>query len=70
MTKLTETVYDDLSMDHKYHTVEADKMVESNIAFLPDEEDGILRSFVDRYTTMLIHDSIYMEELPAPHFMH
>ena len=37
---------------------------------MPDEEDGILRSFIDRYTTMLIHDSIYMEELPAPHFMH
>lgn len=44
-------------------------MVESTVSFLPDE-DGILKSFIDRYTTMLVHDSIYMEELPAPHFMH
>jgi len=44
-------------------------MTESTIGFLPDD-DGILRTFIDRYTTMLIHDSVYMEELPAPHFMH
>lgn len=41
-------------------------MVETTIGFLPDE-DGILKTFIDRYTTMLIHDSIYLEEHPNPH---
>jgi len=41
-------------------------MVETTIGFLPDE-DGILKTFIDRYTTMLVHDSIYMEETPSPH---
>ena len=38
-------------------------MTETTIGFLPDS-DGILKTFIDRYTTMLIHDSIYMEEHP------
>ena len=39
------------------------------MTLLPDE-DGILKTFIDRYTTMLIHDSIFMEEMPTPQFMH
>ena len=45
-------------------------MVETTVTFLPTGEDGILKTFVERYTTMLVHDSILMEQLPAPHFMH
>jgi len=40
--------------------------VETTIGFLPDE-DGILKTFIDRYTTMMVHDSIFMEEHPSPH---
>lgn len=45
-------------------------MVDTNITFAPTGEDGVLKTFIERYTTMLIHDSMFMEELPAPHFMH
>ena len=45
-------------------------MVETNVLLHPSEEDGILQTFIDRYTTMLVKDSIFMEEIPAPHFMH
>ena len=69
MTQVTENIYDDLSADRTYYTTSTDQITESTIGFLPDE-DGILKTFIDRYTTMLIHDSVYMEELPAPHFMH
>ena len=68
MTQLIETVYDDHTSDRALYTTEADKIVETNVSFLPDE-DGLLKTFIDRYTTMLIHDSIYMEEMPAPEFM-
>ena len=50
-------------------TRESDEIVKTNVTMLPDE-DGVLQSFIDRYTTMLIHDSIFMEEIPAPQFMH
>ena len=36
-------------------------MVETTVTFLPTGEDGILKTFVERYTTMLVHDSILME---------
>lgn len=68
-TQVTENVYDDMSADRTYYTTSTDQITESTIGFLPDD-DGILKTFIDRYTTMLIHDSVYMEELPAPHFMH
>jgi len=60
-----ETVYDDLSHDRALYTIESDKIVETNVTLLPDE-DGVLKTFIDRYTTMLVHDSILMEEMPAP----
>ena len=47
-------------------------MVDTTVSFNPEEsdyeteDDGVLKTFIDRYTTMLIHDSAYMEELPAP----
>ena len=44
-------------------------MIDTTIGFSPDS-DGILKTFVDRYTTMLIHDSVLMEEIPAPQFMY
>ena len=69
VSQTVETVYDDFSMDKMKFTTEADKIVESTISFEPDE-DGILKSFINRYTTMLIKDSIYMEQHPAPQFMH
>ena len=69
VTEVIETVYDDLSMDKLHVTTEADKIVDTNVSMLPDD-DGILKKFIDRYTTMLIHDSIFMEEMPSPHFMH
>ena len=68
VTQVIETVYDDLSKDRMHMTTEADQIVETNVSMLPDEE-GILKTFIDRYTTMLIHDSIFMEEMPSPHFM-
>ena len=55
-----------MSKDSKLYQTEADHMIETTIGFLPDE-DGILKTFIDRYTTMLIHDSIYMEEVPGAH---
>ena len=69
VTTVIETAYDDGSRDKAHVTREADEIVKTNVTMLPDE-DGILKRFVDRYTTMLIHDSIFMEELPAPQFMH
>ena len=68
VTQVIETVYDDMSTDRMHMTTEADQIVETNVSMLPDEE-GILKTFIDRYTTMLIHDSIFMEEMPSPHFM-
>ena len=65
VSQVVETYYDDLSKDSKLYQTEADHMVETTIGFLPDE-DGILKTFIDRYTTMLIHDSIYLEEHPSP----
>ena len=44
-------------------------MIDTTIGFSPDS-DGILKTFIDRYTTMLVHDSVLMEEIPAPQFMH
>ena len=64
VSQLVETYYDDLSKESKLYKTEADHMTETTIGFLPDS-DGILKTFIDRYTTMLIHDSIYMEEHPA-----
>lgn len=69
VTQVVENVYDDLSADRTMYSTSIDTIVDSTIGFLPDD-DGILKTFIDRYTTMLIHDSVYMEELPAPHFMH
>ena len=69
VTQIKETLYDDMSVDRVHHTTQADEIVDTTINFLPNE-DGILQTFIDRYTTMLIHDSIFMEELPAPQFMH
>ena len=69
VTQVIETVYDDFSSDRALHTTEADHIVDTNVTLLPNEE-GILKAFVDRYTSMLVRDSIYMEEMPAPHFMH
>ena len=69
VSQTVETLYDDLSMDRVTYSTQTDKMVDTDVGFLPDN-DGILKTFIDRYTTMLIHDSIFMEELPAPHFMH
>lgn len=68
MTHVIQTVYDDMSVDKAHVTTEADKIVETNVTLFPDE-DGILKTFIDRYTTMLIHDSIFMEEMPTPQFM-
>ena len=31
---------------------------------------ALLKTFIERYTTMLVHDSVFMEELPTPQFMH
>jgi len=58
-----------MSKDQKLYKTEADHMVETTIGFIPDSE-GILKSFVDRYSAMLIHDSILMEEHPSPHDHH
>lgn len=69
VTTVIETAYDDGSRDKAHVTREADEIIKTNVTMLPDE-DGILKRFVDRYTTMLIHDSIFMEEMPAPQFMH
>lgn len=66
VSQLVETHYDDMSKDSKLYSTEADHMVETTIGFLPDD-DGILKTFIDRYTTMLIHDSIYLEETPSAH---
>jgi len=68
-TQLVETIYDDMTMDRLHVTTETDEIVDTKVSFLPDN-DGILQTFIDRYTTMLIHDSVFMEEMPAPHFMH
>jgi len=65
-SQIVETMYDDHSSDRQLLTTDVDHVVETTIGFLPSE-DGILKTFIDRYTTMLVHDSIYMEEVPAPH---
>ena len=69
VSQTVETVYDDMSADRVTYSTETNKLINTDVGFLPDD-DGILKTFIDRYTTMLIHDSIYMEELPAPYFMH
>ncbi len=69
VTQVVETLYDDLSAEKKSIKTEIDQMIDSTVGFAPGD-DGILNTFIDRYTTMLIHDSILMEEIPAPHFMH
>ena len=56
-----------MSVDRHLVSTEADQMVEETITFLPDENDGILKTFIDRYTTMLVHDSILKEEIPSGH---
>ena len=63
MGQVAETFYDDLSMDRVTYNQEQDQMVYTTVTFIPAEDDGILRTFIDRYTSMLIHDLAYMEEL-------
>ena len=65
ISELVDTVYDDLSMDSVLKSQTADSFVNTEVTFLPDDE-GVLKTFIDRYTAMLIHDSVYMEQLPTP----
>ena len=69
VSQVVETVYDDLSKDRVLYSTTTDHLVNANVTQMPDV-DGILKTFVDRYTTMLVHDSIYMEQMPTPQFMH
>jgi len=57
---MVQTTYDDFSSDHQLLTKEIDRLVETTTSILPDE-DNILRSFIDRYTTLLVRDSVYTE---------
>lgn len=66
-TKVYETVFDDLSKERLHVGRTRDIIENADIRFgTPDEETGILRTFIDRYTTMLVKDSIMLEEVPAP----
>ena len=45
-------------------------MVETSVTQLPHEDDGVVKTFIDRYTTMIVRDQALLEEVPAPHFAH
>ena len=66
---IEETLYDDMSMDRVHNQREIEHNTRADVSFLPDD-DGVLRTFVQRYTTMLIKDSAFMEEIPPPLDVH
>ena len=71
-TQVFDIVYDDMSADRVHYKQDSDKLVETTISFPQPEadDDGVLRTFIDRYTALITHESAYMEEIPAPQFMH
>ena len=60
-----ETVYDDLSVDR---VIKKDNIDAFTIAdgMRNVDHDGIMRTFLDRYSTIMNHEQILLEQEPSP----
>ena len=59
--QMIETLFDDLSLDRLHQQRGIDHMVETSVTQLPHEDDGVVKTFIDRYTTMIVRDQALLE---------